>query len=322
MTTSQSRRDFIVGAGSCAAHIALAAAATPLAVRRLWAAPPWQQTKVVAQEPFGRLELVAEGVWALVSTPLTGDRTTLSNGGLIAGRNGVLAIEGFMTPTGARWLTSRSLELTGKRPTHVVVTHYHADHANGIAGYAGSPAPSIHSTAITRDAAIGRNQPTDADRTAALTGAVELDGSRETTLDLGGRSVRIVPRAGHTQSDVTVEVEDPSLVFCGDLVWNGMFPNYVDARPSELSRSVAALRRSRSTVYVPGHGSVATEADLDRYAAMLGEVEQAARNARSSGLSVEAAAGAFSLPESLGEWTLFSRAFFQRAFEAWYRELP
>lgn len=321
MTARHSRREFLVNAGSCAAHIALAAAATPLAIRRLWAAVPGQQSQIVAQEPFARLERVAEGVWALISTPLSGDRTTLANGGLIAGRNGVLAVEGLMTPEGARWLRSKALELTGKTPTHVVVTHYHADHANGVAGYAGSPAPAIHSTAATRDAVIGRNQPSDGDRNAAMTGAIELDASRETTLDLGGRSVRLVPRRGHTASDVTVEIEEPSIVFCGDLVWNAMFPNYVDTEPADLSRSVTALRRRASTVYVPGHGSVATEADLDRYVAMLSEVEEAARNARSSGLTALAAAEAFSLPESLGEWTLFSRSFFQRAFEAWYREL-
>ncbi len=44
-------------------------------------------------------------------------------------------------------------------------------------------------------------------------------------------------------SDVSIEVDDPSLVFCGNLVWNGMFPNYVDAAPSALTPSVKALRR-------------------------------------------------------------------------------
>jgi hypothetical protein len=29
----------------------------------------------------------------------------------------------------------------------------------------------------------------------------------------------------------------------------------------------------------------------------------------------------FTLPASLGEWTMFNKVFYQRAFEAWYREL-
>lgn len=319
MTDPCSRRGFIAYAGSCAAHVALAAAVVPATARRLWAAQPGGV--IVAQEPFGRLERVADGVWALVSTPLGGDRTTLSNGGLIAGRNGVLAVEGFMTPTGARWLGSKALEVIGRAPTHVVITHYHGDHSNGVAGYTASPRPPLHCTVATRESALTRNLPGDPERTSALNAAIAVDPVGETTVDLGGRTVRLVPRGGHTSSDLTIEVDDPSVVFCGDLVWNGMFPNYVDARPSDLARSVTALRRSGPTVYVPGHGGVARETDVARYAAMLAEVEDAARRAHSAGITATAAGAAFDLPDALGEWTLFNRVFFQRAFEAWYREL-
>ena len=77
------RRRFLQQTTSCAAHLAIVAAISPAAVRALWAAE--RAGAVVAQEPFGRLERIADGVWALVSTPLSGDRTTLANGGLIAG---------------------------------------------------------------------------------------------------------------------------------------------------------------------------------------------------------------------------------------------
>src|ERR1017187_3866501 len=97
-----SRREFLAKSSSCAAHVALAAVAMPPALRALWANVPLGP--IVAREPFGNLEKVADGIWALISTPLTGDRTTLSNGGIIAGRNGVLAIEGFNMPAGAAWL--------------------------------------------------------------------------------------------------------------------------------------------------------------------------------------------------------------------------
>lgn len=320
MPNQFSRRAFLAQTGSCAAHIALAAAMSPAAVRALWAAIPGGP--VVAQEPFGRLEKIAEGVWSLISTPLTGDRTTLSNGGLIAGRNGVLAIEGFFQPAGARWLAEKSRELTGKWPTHVAVTHYHADHANGVAGYrSDANVPAVHVTERTRTDVLERNQPADLARTDALRDVVRVSVDRESTLDLGDRTVRIVPRAGHTASDLSIEIAEPSIVFCGDLVWNGVFPNYVDATPTQLARAVREMRRERETVYVPGHGAVATAADYARYQAMLDEIERAAREAHGAGLPAADAAGAYSLPESLGEWTLFARAFFQRAFEAWYREL-
>lgn len=316
------RRDFIAQTGSCAAHLALAAAVTPSALRAAWANSPIGET--VVTEPFGSLEKVADGIWALVSTPLGGDRTTLSNGGLIAGRSGVLAIEGFNQPSGASWLAAKARDLTGKLPTHVVVTHYHADHANGVAGYLSGEtkqAPTVRATERTRDLVIQKNQPADPARTNTLQGASLLSASTPTTVDLGGRTVRIIPRAGHTDSDVSVEVEDPSVVFTGDLVWNGMFPNYVDAVPTKLAASVKALRRTRSTIYVPGHGALAREAEYDRYVAMLNEIEQAARKSHTDGKSAADAGAAYALPASLGEWTLFNKVFFERAFSAWYKEL-
>jgi glyoxylase-like metal-dependent hydrolase (beta-lactamase superfamily II) len=318
-----SRRDFVARSSSCAAHLALAAAVAPDVLRSAWAHAPLGT--VVATEPFGSLEQVADGIWALISTPLGGDRTTVSNGGLIAGRSGVIAIEGFNEPAGAAWLAARARELTGRSPTHVVVTHYHADHANGVAGYL-SPdnaitKPALRTTDRTRSLVLERNKPADDARAAALAQTLILPSDSATTIDLGNRRVRITPRNGHTDSDLTLEIEDPSVVFCGDLVWNAMFPNYIDAVPTRLAASAKALRRERRTIYVPGHGALAREADFDRYIAMLGEVEQAARQAHQQGKSAADAGAAFTLSPSLGEWTLFNKVFFERAFAAWYREL-
>jgi glyoxylase-like metal-dependent hydrolase (beta-lactamase superfamily II) len=299
--------------------LALAASFMPDAARRMW---DTRTGHTVAREPFGSLEKVADGVWALISTPLAGDRTTVSNGGIIVGRNAVLAIEGFNQPEGAAWLAGKARELTGRWPTHVVLTHYHADHANGIAGYvSGDNRPALRATDRTKTLVLERNQPANADRAAALRNAISVDASGKTTLDLGGRSVRIVPRLGHTESDLSLELDDPAITFCGDLVWNAMFPNFVDAIPTKLAASVRALRGARDTIYVPGHGPIARTAEFDRYVAMLDEVERAARKAHAEGVPPATAGGNFSLPSSLGEWALFNKAFYQRAFEAWDREL-
>lgn len=316
--TSCSRRAFLAQSASCASHLALAAAVLPGAARAAWARP---QGPVVAREPFGTLEQISDGIWALISDPLGGDRTTLANGGLVAGGDGVLAIEGFYQPAGARWLADQALALTRMRPTHVVLTHYHADHVNGLPGYLeADTGPRLYATDRTRALARERNAADDPPLAAALE-RVTLLGTSPQTLDLGGRIVQITPRAGHTDSDVSIEVVGADVVFCGDLVWNGMFPNFVDSAPTALARSVQALRRSSRTTYVPGHGPLATGADLDRYGAMLESVEAGARRAHADGIPAADAAAAFSLPESLGEWVLFGRTFYERAFAAWYRDL-
>jgi glyoxylase-like metal-dependent hydrolase (beta-lactamase superfamily II) len=318
--TDLNRREFLAKSTSCAAHIALASVAAPPAVRAMWANAPLG--KVVAREPFGSLEKISDGVWALISTPLTGDRTTLSNGGIIAGRSGVLAIEGFNTPAGAEWLATRANELTGRWPTHVALTHYHSDHANGVAGYERPGAkPVIRATEATRSQVLERNLPADPARTDALKDVTYFSGTAPTVVDLGGRTVRVIPRSGHTSSDVSLEIDDPGIVFTGDLLWNAMFPNYVDAIPTQLSKSARALRRQKATTYVPGHGALARDADFDRYIAMIDEVEHTARQGHAKGQTAAELGATYTLPASLGDWVLFNKVFFERAFTAWYREL-
>jgi glyoxylase-like metal-dependent hydrolase (beta-lactamase superfamily II) len=141
-----------------------------------------------------------------------------------------------------------------------------------------------------------------------------------TTIDLGGVKLTIVPRAGHTTSDLAVSVDDPRITFAGDLLWNGMFPNYRDAVPSVLARSVRDLLRGEG-VRVPGHGSIPTTAETTNYVAVLDLIEQAAREAVAAGTPIETAAAAVRVPPSLGEWVLFNPAYYQVALKAWEKEL-
>jgi glyoxylase-like metal-dependent hydrolase (beta-lactamase superfamily II) len=310
-----SRRDFLARS----AGLALASAFSPRLLRTVWSQVP--QDKVVASEPFADLLQVADGIYAVISKPFGGDRTTLANGGLIVGKKAVLAIEGFYTPQGATWLAGKAKELTGRWPTHVVVTHYHADHANGVAGYLTSTDhPELRSTDITRSLVLERNKPEDAARTSALQAEVILSATEPSEIDLGGRTVHIAPTLGHTDSDLTLEVMDPHVLFCGDLFWNHLFPNYVDAIPTKLKVAGRALRRSNETVFVPGHGARATAADLESYLSMIDEVEHAAREAHGAGKTAADGAATFTVPASLGTWT-GNKAFFERAFSAWYKDL-
>jgi glyoxylase-like metal-dependent hydrolase (beta-lactamase superfamily II) len=332
-----SRRDFLKTTSACGAHLAMMAAPFPATARALWSLR--SRGQIVAQESFGRLESMGEGLWAFISTPLGGDYTTVCNGGIIAGQEGILVVEAFQTPEGSRWIAEKARELAGKWPTHVLVTHYHSDHSDGVEGFftdgsrdgtpdspqsppvQGTREPTIHTTETTRDLKTSVLRAEAPESLRRLWADVVLVSEMEPgTIDLGARTVRLDPRRGHTASDVTVMLPDEGITWCGDLVWNGMFPNYMDAIPSRLSNSVRALQALDHGVYVPGHGPLAGAEDFARYVAVIDGLEQTARTARREGWTAEEAAARHRIADDLGQWTLFNPSYFQRAVEAWMKE--
>ncbi len=308
------RRTFLGTMGGCAAHILWMSAGYG-AARKLFAAQP--AGRVVWDDPWARVEQLGPGVWSVISTPLAGPRgsdswRTVCNGGIVAGKSEVLLIEAFATPEGARWLAQTAEQLTGRRPGLALVTHFHGDHTGGIQGYVGDTAPlSVRSTGTTRDLLQDK---------APLPEAW-IPEDVPTQMDLGGRTVKLMPRIGHTPSDVTIEVSDPHVVFCGDLVWNGMFPNYRDAIPSKKAASVRALLSAGEAPYVPGHGNMAERGEVERYLTLLDDVEEKARDAIARGVPLDQAADAYHLPAGFEQWVMFSPTYFKVAFQAWGKEL-
>ena len=230
----------------------------------------------------------------------------------------MVVVESFASEAGARWMSEQATSLAGRPPTHVVLTHFHGDHTGGLRGALAGGDVDVLATDVTRDQTLARtrNAPED-----ILQGVTVLDGRRPTEIDLGDRSLIVVPRRGHTDSDVSIEIPDASVVFSGDLFWNAMFPNYMDAVPSRLSQAARLIRVRGATTYIPGHGPLADDAALDAYIGLLDHVEEAARRARERGMSAAEAGAAYELPAGLDDWTLFSPGYFARAIGAWMTEL-
>lgn len=306
-----SRRSFMRAAAGCGAYALWALSGLPGAARKAFAAET--KGEVVATEKFARLERLSEGLWAVISTP-TGGFTTVSNGGLVSGNYFALAIEGFMSPAGGTWLADHCEALTRQRPTHVVLTHFHGDHINGLRGYLTSnPKPMIIVTETVRDRLP--------EEVKAENAFMVLDPEKPSELDLGGKTARFTPRLGHTPSDVTITVVERNTTWCGDLYWNGMFPNYVDAVPSKLAPNCREMLSDKSATYVPGHGAIGDAKALENYLALLDDIAEAARSAFKRGVPAEEAWQEYKAPESLGEWTLFRPDFPKAAFVAWEHEL-
>ena len=283
--------------------------------------------KVVAKENWGRIEKIAENTWAVVSTPFDDrDFTTVCNGGIIAGKDRVVAIESYMQPKGAGWVANWAKKLTGRWPTDIVVSHFHGDHSSGAPGfYKEGEEPRLWMTSATV-ANVTKNRKAAAAKQKAKTEqpeypqASKLDADKTTTIDLGGRKIKLVPRQGHTTSDISVELVDPNIIFCGDLFFNRMIPNYGDALPVKLDASAKSLTRTSETIYVPGHGPVADNDDFLLYRAFLEFVGTSARDLYTAGKSADEAAKAFKLSDKFKDWYIFSDAVVPRAINAWFKE--
>ena len=313
------RRSFLNRSISCGAHLAAMFAIAPTAMQAAFACS--RENEKLFEEDWGWFEKVNDNVWAHIASPFEKkDYTTVCNGGIIAGRDRILVVESYQTTKGAKWVGDCCQRLTGRWPTDIIVTHFHGDHVSGSKGFATSEnSPRMWITQKTHD--FVKEAQANREPTALLSDLTVIDDSKPTTLDLGDTQVKVTGKVGHTPSDVSIEVVDPSIVFCGDLFWNRLVPNYRDSLPSRWKQSVEQLMRGEETTYIPGHGSLASLQDLRLYVEFLDYMEHAVRTAHSAGHEANDAAHAFTLDEEFADWFIFAESVVPTAFRAWYREL-
>ena len=113
------------------------------------------------------------------------------------------------------------------------------------------------------------------------------------TLHLGGEEIHAfhVPPA-HTDGDSVIHFRRADVLHAGDLFFNGMYP-FVDLDSGgSVEGVIAAADRilaltTESTKIVPGHGPLASAADLRKYRDMLAGVRDAVRPLVAAGKSVD-----------------------------------
>lgn len=218
----------------------------------------------------------------------------LSNaGGNIAaflGEDGVLLVDAGYEEMAQKVMdAARGLsEEGGTDPTIriVVNTHWHYDHIQGNESMAHRGALVIgHERAVrlmAEDrvlAALERDVPA-----APPEGRPILTFNDRMNLQWNGDLIHLVhmPLA-HSDGDVIIHFRDANVVHLGDLFFNGTYP-YIDADyGGNLQGMVRALREVtehtlETTLFIPGHGPLATRADLTGYLqvleAVLGRVQQ------------------------------------------------
>ena len=217
---------------------------------------------------FARVTQLAPGVYVTIADPAKGPQCA-SNGGVLAGRDAVLIVEGHMQPAGAALEIEVARMVSKAAVRGAVDTHFHFDHTFGNAAYAGQRIPIIaHETVATlmkehyaRLKGVDKapllaphenklaQAADDADRkrkegdlatwkwmydaidTATLAFPTESLATADLPkrIDLGGMTAVIEFHPGHTASDIIVRLPEHDMVFAGDLLFNRSYPVSLDA---------------------------------------------------------------------------------------------
>ncbi|MFG2670678.1 MBL fold metallo-hydrolase [Streptomyces sp. NPDC048445] len=190
---------------------------------------------------------------------------------LVAGADGMLLCDTGSTLREGAGLRDQIDRLTGRRVTHVALSHPHFDHVLGTAAFAGA---RVYGAAGLPE--LLRAEAEDLRRSAVAHGVPEQEAAQavealvvphhqvrgEQALDLGGGRRVLLAEVGpaHSGHDLAVLVPgSPPVVLCGDLVEESGEPQ---AGPdAAVSRWPAALDRllalgGEDARYVPGHGAV------------------------------------------------------------------
>ena len=221
----------------------------------------------------------------------------LANSILIEGADGVIVVDTLESVDAARRVKAEFDRLTRKPVKAVVYTHYHSDHVNGAAVFAGADKPEIISHAETDhqiDLLLGLTAPAIYIRSMRQFGALlpkemlvndgigpHLDFTRdkaigllrptrtfsgETTLTIAGVTLQFVHAPGETEDQIFVWLPERKVLLAADNFYKS-FPNLYTIRGTayrDLRLWVASLDRMRelgAEFMIPSHTRPITGAD-------------------------------------------------------------
>jgi glyoxylase-like metal-dependent hydrolase (beta-lactamase superfamily II) len=226
--------------------------------------PPLVPVKVAAHTWF------VQGQSALGSPA---NRNFISNAGFVETESSVVVVDALGSPALARELLEAIRRITSKPVSHVLVTHYHADHIYGLQAFKQAGATIVahrlgreylaSDTARLRLEASRRDLAPWIDGQTRLVPADQwLDGA--TDLTIGGTRFQIRPAGpSHSPEDLVFFVPAEGVLFAGDLVFRGRVPFVGQADSRHWIAAIDELLKFDATVIVPGHGPQSTHAKDD-----------------------------------------------------------
>ena len=234
-------------------------------------------TSLPAQEAeisFNATE-VASGIYMLEGQ----GAFTGGNLGLLMGEDGVALIDDSMPPYLDTMLAAIE-KIAGAPVDFVVNTHLHGDHTGGNLRLNQGGAHVVAHDKV-RERLLKDGMRTSEGQVAAPKGTLpEVTFSESMTFHLNGHEAfAFHVEKAHTDGDSVIHFRQADVIHTGDALFNGMFP-FIDLDSGgSVAGYITAQERiltlaGPKTKIIPGHGTLATKADLQAALNMLKDARE------------------------------------------------
>jgi len=229
-----------------------------------------------ANDHFDSVEVkaipVTEGIYMLMGEG--------GNIGVSIGDDGTFAIDDQYAEMSSK-ITAAIKQLSGETPKFLVNTHWHGDHAGGNEHFGKHGSIIVAHENVRESLKVEKSiklfnmhkPPSPKEALPVVTF------QREMSLHLNGDDIRLLHVANaHTDGDAIVYFTKANVIHAGDTFFNGFYP-FIDvdsgggiAGMIAACDTVLALANDKTKI-MPGHGPLATKADLVAFRDMLAKAQ-------------------------------------------------
>ena len=254
------------------------------------------------------------GAIPIKSQPLADNLTLLSGpgGNIVAlhGADGLVVVDTFVAPAWPK-LDETLKALGGGAPVKTVInTHWHFDHVDNNAPFRTAGATVVaHMNTRNRMSTPQHIEMLNLDFPASPEGALPGVVFDEVyTLSANGAHLLLQHvQPAHTDTDVIVRFQPANVLHAGDVFFNGRYPLIDGSSGGRVDGMIEACERllrlaNAESKIVPGHGVLATKADLAKYRDMLVTARDRVRKLKDAGKSLDEAIAAKPFTDLDPDW--------------------
>ncbi|MEO8449156.1 MAG: MBL fold metallo-hydrolase [Gemmatimonadota bacterium] len=250
---------------------------------------------LAAQTPMDTIHIVT----IPVATGISMLQGSGGNIGVAVGEDGVFVIDDQFAPLTER-IRAAIAALSDKPVRFIVNTHWHGDHTGGNENFGKLGTVIVAHDNVRKRMSVDQfmarfNNTVKASPKVALP---ILTFDDHVTFHLNGDDIHVVHVANaHTDGDAIIHWVNGNTIHMGDVFFNGMYPFIDDGSGGSIQGMIAGVDAAMhyvndGTKIIPGHGPLATKADLVSYREMLAGIRDRVQKLISQKKNVEQAIAA------------------------------